>query len=189
MAIGGTSQSGSSGGVSQGHKTSQVQSPAPDRQAVRTPPAKKAAPPPKDTFEAGPTNQRIKSAVVQLNPKGRYQAANGSTFCNRFAADYANVLGDASLKNKTANQQFNHLNTPGSGYHKATAAEAMQAAAQGKIAFAAYQNPSGHGHIAAVVGQTAGKPAIAQAGKTNYDFVGVNYGFSKQHAPSYFVHD
>lgn len=98
-------------------------------------------------------------------------------------------MGDPSLQGKLANQQYEHLNNPANGYHVATAAEAMQAAAEGKIAFAAYRNPKGHGHIAAVVGETAGKPAIAQAGKQNYDFVGVNYGFTKESRPTYFVRD
>ncbi|WP_224243218.1 hypothetical protein [Hyalangium gracile] len=96
-------------------------------------------------------------------------------------------MGDPSLRGKLANQQYEHLNTPANGYRVATAAEAMQAAAEGRIAFAAYRNPNGHGHIAAVVGETKGKPAIAQAGKKNYDFVGVNYGFSNRSQPTYFV--
>lgn len=214
MSVGGASRGGSTGGASRGashggstrgttsgsksagksagkagHAGKTGKAASPTKNTKQTQQAKKTGHPTQDTFEAKPQNKKVSDTVAKLNPRANYRAAHGQTFCNRFAADYASTLGDKSLQGKTANQQYDHLNSAASGYHKATAAEAMKAAAEGKISFAAYSNPNGHGHIAAVVGETAGKPAIAQAGKKNYNFTGVNYGFSKAHEPSYFVHD
>jgi hypothetical protein len=185
--VGGASRGKATGHTAQARQTTQVNS---TKHANKTQRAHKIGHSAVDSFEAAPINSKIKSVVGQLDPANHYQAVGKKTFCNQFAADYASKMGDSSLKGLNANQQYDHLSSPKSGYHAATEAEAIEAAAKGRTAFAAYKNPKGgHGHIAAVVGETGGRAAIAQAGPHNYSFGRVTQGFGQAHSPSYFVRD
>ena len=66
----------------------------------------------------------------------------------------------------------------------------MKAAAEGKLSFAAYSNPNGHGHIAAVVGdgwQAGHRPG--RQDELQLHRRELRLALSKAHEPSYFVHD
>lgn len=145
----------------------------------------------RDGFDAGGTQRSAKGTEVanRLDPLHHYLPGNGETHCNAFANDYARTgWGYTGLAGKNANAQLQTMRNPASGFREVSAQDAIKASVDGKLTMVAWANPSGHGHIAAVVGSIGGRPAIAQAGKNNYDFVPVTRGFGNR-AVHYFVHD
>lgn len=180
-STGGSRSAGTAHGKSAATRTSK------SHQATKSHQSKKTGHTTKDSFEGKPVHPKISAVVSALNPKANFLAKGKQTFCNQFAAAYARMMGDTSLQGKTANQIIS--GPLSQDYHKVSADDAMKAAAEGKVAFAAWSNPHGDGHIAAVVGETEGKPAIAQAGTTNYNFAKVSLGFGPSHPPSYYVHN
>jgi len=113
--------------------------------------------------KAAGANPALAKAVKSINIS-QYRAKNGTTYCNRAANAYAKKLGYNGFQGLTANQINAKMSKPGSGWRKATADEAMAAAAKGKLTVASWTGKA-HGHISAVIGEYAkGVPAIAQAG-------------------------
>lgn len=141
-------------------------------------------------------NPRLAKAVKSIGIKQNYHARNKTTYCNQAVNAYASKLGYKGFKGLNANQMYSKMSKPGSGWHKATAAEAIAAAKAGKLTVAGWTGKV-HGHVAAVIGEySQGVPAIAQAGghvtKTGKTVDNTfEYGSIKQTRanPSYFVHD
>jgi hypothetical protein len=112
------------------------------------------------------------------------------THCNQAADKYAAQFGYTGLRGKSgdpmmANDMFKKMNAPGSGWRKVSAQEAIAAAKDGKLVFAACASKSGHGHIAAVTGEWApGVPGVSQAGSPpNFEFG----QWRRRETPTYFV--
>lgn len=113
--------------------------------------------------KAAGANPTLANAVKSINIS-QYRAKNGVTYCNLAANAYAKKLGYNGFQGLTAKQINAKISKPGSGWRKATADEAMAAAAKGKLTVASWTGKA-HGHISAVIGEYAkGVPAIAQAG-------------------------
>lgn len=111
----------------------------------------------------------------------------GTTHCNEAAHKYAKQFGYDGFKGLNADKMNKLMSNPKSGWHKVTEAEAIQAAKDGKMAFASVPASKGHahGHIAAVTGEYApGVAGISQAGSNNYEF-----GTWRRETPSFFVRD
>ena len=111
----------------------------------------------------------------------------GTTHCNQAAHKYATQFGYDGFKGLNADKMNKLMSNPKSGWHKVTEAEAIQAAKDGKMAFASVPASKGHahGHIAAVTGEYApGVAGISQAGSNNYEF-----GTWRRETPSFFVRD
>ncbi len=151
--------------------------------------------PSKTAKKAPGVNPKLAAAVKAINIS-QYRAKNKTTYCNQAVNAYAQKLGYKNFKGLNANQMYAQMSKPGSGWRKATAAEAMAAARQGKLSVAGWTGKV-HGHVAAVIGEYAkGVPAIAQAGghvtkagKTvdnTFEYGSIN---RTRKDPSYFVHD
>jgi hypothetical protein len=131
--------------------------------------------------------QRVRDIGLTTDPK--LQPGGGATHCNQAADKYARGFGYKGLEDKNgnpmmANDMFKKMNAPGSGWKKLTAQEAIDAAKNGKMVFAAVQgNP--HGHIAAVTGEwSPGVPGVSQAGSPpNFEFG----KWRRKETPTYFV--
>lgn len=111
----------------------------------------------------------------------------GTTHCNEAAHKYAKQFGYDGFKGLNADKMNKLMSNPKSGWRKVTEAEAIQAAKDGKMAFASVPASKGHahGHIAAVTGEYApGVAGISQAGSDNYEF-----GTWRRETPSFFVRD
>jgi hypothetical protein len=118
--------------------------------------------------------QTVRNVGLTTDPS--LQPKNGATHCNQAADKYARQFGYKGLEDKhgvpmMATDMFRKMNAPGSGWKKVSAQEAIDAAKNGKLVFAAVPG-SPHGHIAAVTGQwSPGVPGISQAGsKPNFEF-------------------
>jgi poly-gamma-glutamate capsule biosynthesis protein CapA/YwtB (metallophosphatase superfamily) len=139
-------------------------------------------------------NPKLAAAVKAINIH-KYDAKNGTTYCNMAANAYAKQLGYKGLEGLNANQINAKLKQPGSGFHKATAAEAMAAAKKGDLVLASWTGKA-HGHVSMVLGEYApGVPAIAQAGGSTKNGRTVNNTFEygpitrTRANPTYFVRD
>ena len=133
--------------------------------------------------------QRVRDIGLTTDPS--LQPGHGATHCNQAANKYANGFGYHGFEDKrgspmVANDMFKKMNAPGSGWKKVTAQEAIAAANEGKLAFAAVKGEP-HGHIAAVTGEYApGVPGISQAGSPpNFEFG----QWRRKEAPTYFVRE
>lgn len=179
--------SSSGGSKSSSHSTSHSAS-----RTARASPAKAASTQKKG--KATGANPKLAAAVAAIHIH-RFDAKRGVTYCNMAVNAYAQKLGYKGFKGLTANQMYAKMSAPGSGWHKATAAQAMAAAKKGGLTVAGWSS-KGHGHIAAVIGEfSSGVPAIAQAGGYTRNGQTINntfgYGSIKQTRanPTYFVHD
>src|SRR5690606_23822867 len=101
-------------------------------------------------------------------------------------------VGASGARELDANGTNHWLNNHGerNGWRRVSAAEAQSMANQGHPSVASWNNPGGIGHIAMVrPGEiTAGGPAIAQAGGSNFNNGTVRQGFGNAQ-PEYWVHD
>jgi hypothetical protein len=139
-------------------------------------------------------NPKLAAAVKAIDIH-RFDAKKGTTYCNMAANAYAKQLGYKGLEGLNANQIYAKLSKPGSGFHKATAEEAIAAAQKGDLVLAGWTGKA-HGHVAAVIGEYApGVPAIAQAGGSTKNGRTVNNTFEygpitrTRANPTYFVRD
>jgi hypothetical protein len=146
------------------------------------------------SVKATGANPKLAAAVKAINIH-KYDAKKGVTYCNMAVNAYAKQLGYKGFQGLNANSMFSKMSKPNSGWHKASAAEAIAAAKAGKLTVAGWTGKV-HGHVAAVIGEySSGVPAIAQAGGHTKKGVNVNntfeYGSIKQTRanPTYFVHD
>jgi hypothetical protein len=146
-------------------------------------------------------NPALAKNVRSLNMAGKWLKQGNTTFCNQAFNAYAKKMGYSGFETKNggvmiANLMHQKMAAPGSGWHKATAQEAIDAAKAGKLAVASYYNPTPRkgrpdgkapGHVAAVTGEWApGVPGISQAGSTNFEF---GKWQSRSKVPDYFVKD
>jgi hypothetical protein len=139
-------------------------------------------------------NPDLARAVRRINLK-QYVAQGATTYCNQAFDAYARQHGYRKFSQLVANQMFKFMDKPGNGWKRATAEEAVAAAAQGKLVAAAWYNhtprkgrPDGRapGHIAAVVGEFApGVPGVAQAGRVTFEWGSV--ADVDRPNPTYFV--
>ena len=148
----------------------------------------------KASAKAQGVNPKLAAAVKASNIH-KYDAKKGVTYCNQAVNAYAQKLGYKGFQGLNANSMYAKMSKPGSGWTRATAAQAMAAAKAGKLTVAGWTGKV-HGHIAAVIGEfSPGVPAIAQAGGHTKNGQTVNntfeYGSIKQTRanPTYFVHD
>lgn len=159
---------------------------------------------------AGTYSQVIDQFAVGNNP--RYKPGNGNTYCNIFVWDVSRAMGaevahwidDHGNIAKPFVAGAHEININGGvdwmknhgvtqhGWQSATAAQAQQAANQGRLAVVMWKNMTGgHGHTAIVrPGELTDKgPAIAQAGAHNFNLGHVVNGFGSHTSILYFVHD
>lgn len=143
----------------------------------------------------GSRNARLHQTVRSVNIQ-RFRAQGRTTFCNQAVHAIASKLGYRGFGGLVANQMYTKMNSPGSGFRRVSAQEAIRMAQQGKLVVAAWYNntpragrPDGRapGHVAVVTGEyRPGVPGIAQAGRRTFEWGPVSQGFgSKQ--PTYFV--
>ncbi len=166
---------------------------SPKKATATTPTAKPAA----TTKKTGVRNTNLQSVVKSVNIQ-RFSAKGKTTFCNQAVHAIASKLGYKGFGGLVANQMISKMGTPGSGFRKVSAQDAINAAKQGKLVVAGKTNntpragrPDGKapGHVAVVTGEfSPGVPGIAQAGRKTFGWGSVNQGFGKT-APSYFVKD
>ncbi|MFO0598891.1 MAG: hypothetical protein U0228_26525 [Myxococcaceae bacterium] len=135
--------------------------------------------------------QRVRKIGLTTDPTLQPTSHPTVTHCNQAADKYAVQFGYKGFQDKhgnpmVANDMFRKMNAPGSGWKKVSAAEAIQAAKDGKLCFAAVA-ANGHGHIAAVTGEWApGVPGISQAGSPpNFEFG----TWRRKETPTYFVRE
>ena len=142
----------------------------------------------------------------------RYLPDDGGTYCNIFAWDVSRAMGTEiphwidSAGNIEApraphareiniNGGVNWMRSHGVtqfGFHSCTPQQAQDAANQGKLAVVMWKNTgSGHGHVAVVRpgSVTTRGPAIAQAGRHNFNEGHVTTGFGQLGPLEYFFHD
>jgi hypothetical protein len=139
-------------------------------------------------------NPALARAVRRIDV-GQYAARGSTTFCNQAFHAYAMQHGYEKLAGSLANEMFRFMDNPANGWRRATADEAIEAAAAGKLVAAAWYNnsarpgrPDGRapGHIAAVVGEYApGVPGIAQAGGVTFEWGPVSA--ARHPDPTYFI--
>jgi len=155
-------------------------------------------------------SQLIDQFAVGNNP--RYLPDNGNTYCNIFAWDVSRAMGaeiphwvdsaghimapDAPHASEiNINGGVNWMKSHGVmefGFRSCTPEQAQDAANQGKLAVVMWKNTgSGHGHVAVVrPGSITNKgPAIAQAGRHNFNNGHVRQGFGDLGPLQYFLHD
>jgi LysM repeat protein len=155
-------------------------------------------------------SQLINQFAVGNNP--RYLPDNGNTYCNIFAWDVSRAMGaeiphwvdsaghimSPDAPNATEiniNGGINWMRSLGVtqfGFHAASPQQAQDAANQGKLAVVMWKNTgSGHGHVAVVrPGTITDKgPAIAQAGRHNFNSGHVSQGFGELGPLEYYWHD
>lgn len=132
---------------------------------------------------------KVKGMGLKTDPA--LQPKNGVTHCNQAADKYARQFGYRGLEDKHGNpmmatDMYKKMNAPGSGWKKVSAADAIKAAKDGKLCFAACPG-SPHGHIAAVTGEwKPGVPGISQAGSPpNFEFG----QWRRSTPPTYFVRE
>ncbi len=139
-------------------------------------------------------NDVINQFAVGVNP--RYARRDGNTYCNIFVWDVTKAMGaeiphwwQGRELNANATNDWLHQNGAAHGWRKVSAAEAQAYANQGKPAVASWKNPGGIGHIGMVrPGEiTAGGPALAQAGASNFNRGHVADGFGNRPV-EYWVH-
>lgn len=145
------------------------------------------------TKKANGANPKLAKMVKSINIQ-RFAKKGKTTFCNQAFNAYAAKHGFKGFNGLVANQMFTKMNTPGNGWKKVSAQEAIAAAKQGKLVAAGWYNntpqkgrPDGKrpGHIAAVIGEySPGVPGIAQAGTKTFEWGSVN--LSRKN-PTYFV--
>ncbi|MFT3712446.1 MAG: hypothetical protein QM817_32775 [Archangium sp.] len=135
--------------------------------------------------------QKVRKIGLTTDPALQPSSPPTVTHCNQAADKYARQFGYKGLEDKNgnpmlANDMFKKMNAPGSGWKKVSAAEAIQAAKDGKLCFAAV-SAAGHGHIAAVTGEWApGVPGVSQAGSPpNFEFG----QWRRKETPTYFVRE
>lgn len=167
---------------------------APPKKAGATTAAKPAS---ATTKKTGVRNTNLQNVVKSVNIQ-RFAAKGKTTFCNQAVHAIASKLGYKGFGGLVANQMISKMASPGSGFRKVSAQEAINAAKQGKLVVAGRTNntpragrPDGKapGHVAVVTGEYApGVPGIAQAGRKTFGWGSVNQGFGKT-PPSYFVRD
>lgn len=143
---------------------------------------------------AARVNPKLAQAVKAINIH-KYDAKKGVTYCNMAVNAYAKRLGYKGFEGLMANGMVSMMSKPGTGWRKATAAQAIDAAKKGQLTVAGWKGTA-HGHISAVIGEyKPGVPAIAQAGGYTRNGKTVNntfeYGSITQTRanPTYFVHD
>ncbi len=136
--------------------------------------------------------QKVRNVGLTTDPALQPSSHPTVTHCNQAADRYARQFGYTGLEGKNgvpmmANDMFKKMNAPGSGWRKVSGQEAIDAAKQGKLVFAACASKSGHGHIAAVTGEYApGVPGLSQAGSPpNFEFG----TWRRKETPTYFVRD
>lgn len=166
---------------------------SPKKATATAPTAKPTA----TTKKTGVRNTNLQSVVKSVNIQ-RFSAKGKTTFCNQAVHAIASKLGYKGFGGLVANQMISKMGTPGSGFRKVSAQDAINAAKQGKLVVAGKTNntpragrPDGKapGHVAVVTGEfSPGVPGIAQAGRKTFGWGSVNQGFGKT-APSYFVKD
>ena len=141
----------------------------------------------------------------------RHLPDNGNTYCNIFAWDVSRAMG-AEIPHWIDNSgnvaaphapHASEININGGitwmrghgvtqfGFHSCTPPQAQDAANQGKLAVVMWKNDAGHGHVAVVrPGTVTDKgPAIAQAGRHNFNEGHVVNGFGQNGPLEYFWHD
>lgn len=137
---------------------------------------------------------------VLHNP--RYHARGGKTYCNIYVWDCTLALScelphwlnglEASTpgvgRETTANVLLGMLLTGFGGWVQCDEFDAELKAGRGHPVVAAWQNPSGPGHIAMVLTGPEGKLHIAQAGRVNLFDAPLASGFG-QHTPLLFWHE
>lgn len=154
-----------------------------------------ASPPPdEDILLAEGVNPALALAVRRINI-GQYKMRGSTTYCNQAFDAYAKQYGYRKLERALANEMFKFMDRPANGWKRATAEQAIAAAAEGKLVAAAWYNstprrgrPDGRapGHIAAVVGEFApGVPGIAQAGRSTFEWGPITAAHLPN--PTYFV--
>jgi LysM repeat protein len=155
-------------------------------------------------------SQLINQFAVGNNP--RYLPGDGNTYCNIFAWDVSRAMGaeiphwiDSSGNVATPfGSHASEININGGvtwmrnhgvtqfGFKSCSPQQAQDAANQGKLAVVMWKNTgSGHGHIAVVRpgSVTSAGPAIAQAGRHNFNEGHVQNGFGQLTPLEFFSHD
>ena len=155
-------------------------------------------------------SQLINQFAVGNNP--RYIPGDGNTYCNIFAWDVSRAMdaeiphwvdgsgniaapGASHASEININGGVNWMRShgvPQFGWLSCTPQQAQEAANRGKLAVVMWKNTgSGHGHVAVVRpgSVTAAGPAIAQAGRHNFNEAHVTNGFGQLGPLEYFSHD
>ena len=152
-------------------------------------------------------DQVLNQFGVGSNP--RYRPRGGNTYCNIFAWDATRAMGaeiphwlDQQGRPSRpgapgawelgANEINRWLKNQGvaAGWRRVSAAEAQAHANSGGPAVASWKNPGGIGHIGMIrPGEIGpGGPALAQAGRNNFNNGSVADGFGRRQ-PEYYIHD
>jgi LysM repeat protein len=154
-------------------------------------------------------SQLINQFAVGDNP--RFLAGQGKTYCNIFVWDVTRAMGAEVPHWVDAGGNIAVPGAPGAfemninagvtwmkdhgvsqhGWQSATPAQAQDAANQGKIAVVLWKNQTGgHGHTAIVRPGTldGSGPAIAQAGRHNFNLGHVRTGFGTLGPLEFYIH-
>jgi LysM repeat protein len=152
-------------------------------------------------------DQVLNQFGVGSNP--RYRPRSGNTYCNIFSWDATRAMGAeiphwvdqngnaarvgaAGAWEMGANDTNRWLNNQGAdnGWRQVNASEAQAHANTGGPSVVSWQNPGAIGHIGMIrPGEDSGRgPALAQAGRTNFNNRNVADGFGRRQ-PEYWIHD